>query len=867
MSKEIKLYNTIPIHTYKNNINININYSYIVAFSTFYQSYTKFYNIIKNTKLKTYNNNCVDMLFKDKINSLDSSLIENINKMINTEEFTPFRRFFYINYIINDIGNINDSNNLLLIANTFLIHQFINLNIKIDYIAIDNEDMDKEKYDSFLKSVSNKINKIEFISLYKKEDNITYEQQYNNIVIKINEFMFPLYVQLYGLTKIPYLIFTILKSLKYLKNNGNLFIMFIFSYINDSFEFIIKLLSYLFDDIKIISEKNNIVNDSDFNMMIHCKNFKKHNLNNNIIKIINNILNDKSILKYNYNLCEFLNYYSAITHKNAHHFNNNFNIYPVDKDFNVKFKPLYVIDNINIDLNYIIDKEALIKSEYIIYKLKNIYNSLIDKYNYIYLKHFNYKNNKINIDKKIINTMYYNILSNSIEYFEKYKIPYNKAYLIYIDKFNKNLISDMFIYKKALKYNILLNNNINSLSINNINLNVNQPYNYDIFEKNQELLKMALQIKLNLIQSINEAKIKKKPLNIIENIENGFTKSIPLHINQNLKLKYKVDNIFCEIFEIYNTYNIFPLKNNNVSILLLNELSGQSIYASRMFNTFNNIFKNNYEENNIEWIGIGFNKNNIINEKKYGTFFKKTNNTILNKKDLSNLNYSVNGTGDILESSTHQWYFNNLKNLFKNESLNLIIADTTSIFDTSNIKLLQKLEFATLCMIAGTSLLKTDCIIRYTLPYKPYLNNESSGFFINCMYVYSLLFKSIKFIKPLNNNNVSYDFYLICTDFKGIEQNTLDKLLLILDNFQENMCFIDKKNIPNKFIEQISYFINGLMNININNMEMTNLLSTCLLNENNIFFKKANCNFYLNDNFIESLKDDQIKQWLKDNNI
>ena len=170
-------------------------------------------------------------------------------------------------------------------------------------------------------------------------------------------------------------------------------------------------------------------------------------------------------------------------------------------------------------------------------------------------------------------------------------------------------------------------------------------------------------------------------------------------------------------------------------------------------------------------------------------------------------------------------------------------------------------------MIAGTALLKTDCIIRYTLPYKPYLNNESTGFFINCMYVYSLLFKSIKFIKPLNNNNVSYNFYLICEDFKGIESTILDKLLSILENFQENICFIDKKTIPHKFNEQVSYFINGLMNINTNNMEMTNLLSTCLLNQNNEYFKKANCSQYLNENFINSLKDDQIKQWMKDNNI
>jgi hypothetical protein len=867
MSK--KDYSILPIHVYNNNINPNINYSTNVYYSSFFESVYNNYEKAKITRDKK-KSICLGMFMKDII--VPNDFLKNLNILSKTNEITPFRRFYYISIVLDDINNYNSLHkDLLVVTNTFIINQFINSNLIIDYMPIENEDMKEEDYNAFINTVSTKVNKVVFNSLYKKEDETNYVRKYNNICIKLNEFSSFLYMSLYGLTKIPYLLFTVLKSIKTIENEGNLYIIHHLTYINPAMEWIIKLLIYLFDDVQIN------INDKKFNkrealFLLKCKKFNKAKMNGNIINVINDLLNNKSILKYNYNCCEFLNYYSSINHKNAHFFNNNFNIYPVDEDFNTEFKILEVLNTIDIDIfEQVNDIKKNKFYDNIIHILNSAYTNLNQLNNYNILKYISVKNGKFNISKNFIDNLYFDILTDAVEYFEKYKIPYNKSYLIYINKYNKNVVNQIYYYKKAIKYNIIQKNNKNNKNNKNIdkNIDINKfKYSYEIFNNSRELLNISFKVKYNILDRYiiesSENKVKSHPsknLSIFKNIENGFINSVPEYINKNLKLKYKVDNIFCEILEIYNIWNgIFPIKQKKTSILLLNELSGQGLYASELFNIYNNILQQYDQQQRINWTGIAFNNNNLINKKKYNSL--QVNKTILHKKDMDKINYGINQTGDILSSINQQWFHKN-KEYVINDSIDIIIADTTSVFNNQNILLSQKLEFATLCMIAGMSSSNTNCIIRYKLSY----DTDTSGFLINCLYTYSLLFNSIKLIKPLNNNNLSFDFYVVCKGFKEITNKTIEQLLYILDNFEENICFINQKDIPRTFVEQVGSFVNELLLKNINNIEITNILTTCLLNTNTEYFKKAQCHIYLNKKFMDNLEEDQIKEWMKDNNL
>jgi hypothetical protein len=65
------------------------------------------------------------------------------------------------------------------------------------------------------------------------------------------------------------------------------------------------------------------------------------------------------------------------------------------------------------------------------------------------------------------------------------------------------------------------------------------------------------------------------------------------------------------------------------------------------------------------------------------------------------------------------------------------------------------------------------------------------------------MFNEFYLVKPLTSNPDSGEFYVVCKGFKGIEESTYEKLLNILDNFQVNICFFNKKDIPEEFINQV----------------------------------------------------------------
>jgi hypothetical protein len=74
--------------------------------------------------------------------------------------------------------------------------------------------------------------------------------------------------------------------------------------------------------------------------------------------------------------------------------------------------------------------------------------------------------------------------------------------------------------------------------------------------------------------------------------------------------------------------------------------------------------------------------------------------------------------------------------------------------------------------------------------------------------MYYLLFDELRLVKPLTSNPLSGEFYVVAKGFRGISDSNYEKLLTILGNFKENMCFIPQKEIPEDFIEIVSKFKN-----------------------------------------------------------
>ena len=866
MSKSInnKLYNTLYLHNYHNNVNKNIPYSHIIFYITSFNIFIKkIYNLALQTKGQGYNNLCLNMLFEKYYSN--NYLNNNFDKIIKSDNMTDGNQIFFFNFLKNII---NQKDNNLLITNTFpIIDDLNNIKINFDIIMFENEEMDKEKFDIYLKKkllTNNLIFQSIYNNDYNNDDNN--KKKYNNIILKHNEFYNEIYFTLFELTKIPYKLFNILKSLKYLKDGGNLIILFRIIFINNAYEWIITLLSNLFENIEVnINKTKNETMEYNIIFFLHCQNFKGNNKENlKFNKIIDTILEDKSILKYNYTLCEFMTYYSTITHKNAKYFNNNFNIYPVDNSpSDKKFTPLKVIDTINIKL------EKNIKAEFVIYQLKSFYETYIDKTNYNILNFIsvNKKNNSLTIDKNFIEKIQYNKIINRINFYEENKIPYNKSYLVYINKYNKNLVSQIFTYKniidyKFLKYRGTSTKKYQNETLNKLKSDAQEDYHFEEFNKKQELLELSYKVKNNLLEENNIKKIPK----IIKEASNGIINNLPDYLMDKYNLKNEIDISFCEMWEIYNSHNdLLPMKQNP-KVFYLNDISGQSVYASNLY------YKHHYSKKYpvgtyaIDMLAVAFNKNNLSVNQKYKEHLAKEDSVnILSKKDSKKVIYGADNTGDILFSNNQKWFIQYIKELTKKNDIDLIIADSTS--SSNNPMITQRLEFATVCMIARTTGIDSNCIVKAQLPYNidNSLTYSSSGFFVNYLFLYYLMFEEVKLIKPLSSSPNNSEFYIIGKKFRDIEEEHYEKLLNILDNFKYNICFFKKDDIPQEFINQVIDFTDKLLTINIDYNEINNLLLTCLFHKNSVIEEKTQCSKYLNPEYINDIQNEKIKEWIKDN--
>jgi hypothetical protein len=153
---------------------------------------------------------------------------------------------------------------------------------------------------------------------------------------------------------------------------------------------------------------------------------------------------------------------------------------------------------------------------------------------------------------------------------------------------------------------------------------------------------------------------------------------------------------------------------------------------------------------------------------------------------------------------------------------------------------------------------------------------EGSGLFVGYLYLYYISFDSVSFYKPNSSKSDSSEFYVVCKGFKGIEDEYLDSLLAILDNFTLDNTLIDKDKIPATFLVQIKNFLESMSNTNILTIEKENLLLTCYKNSEEINDKngkdskdsKKHNDVLKCDNFFDKKKIDGItvpkyKEWIK----
>ena len=166
---------------------------------------------------------------------------------------------------------------------------------------------------------------------------------------------------------------------------------------------------------------------------------------------------------------------------------------------------------------------------------------------------------------------------------------------------------------------------------------------------------------------------------------------------------------------------------------------------------------------------------------------------------------------------------------------------------TAPMKDLQKLDYGQFLLTVATCSPGKHCVIKIFTPFigeDLTTYEDSGGFFVGMLFLYSLLFKELYLVKPYTSRPINGEYYIVGKGFLGLPDFAFERLCDIMDNFKLNQTFFDKKHIPNSFVKQCVKFIEEMYDLNATSLERQLFFLSCSHDTEGTIAKKTNCNYY-----------------------
>ena len=746
-------------------------------------------------------------------------------------------RYFFINKI-----KLKKNDKNLIITNLLEINYQLQEKYQFDSQLFQHEEMPFDSYQLGLKKLKNPY-------IYYPENNINEllknkKKIYDVIILRNNELNASTYYHYFLLAKIPNLILLVTSALQQLKKGGTIYIFLRNGQINNSIKKLYYLLTNSFNSFEIHKIKSNLV------YLLEFKDFKNNVSDETLEKLRKICLKTRP---YNYSLCQFLHYYYHLlkTDSSALGYELDLNEVGISKKYKSNQTNMEIIDDINIDPKITRDGELLV------YQIEKMYQEFDETTRFNILRNVHYKDlddyQTIYVDQDLVNKVYYENTIQLVKYFEENKIPYNKTYLAYINKYNKSTVDQLFSLKDASVFRIVKYSNI--ISKNTINKIIkNKGFHYSEIEESLEMVSTASKVKNNMLEEIEYSKYK-----TVKKTTEDFARGVSQYIKKNFKLSKQVSNAFLKLWEIYTLVPILIPDKKKVRVFHMAEAPGNWINCTSNF-----ILSKRLKVDEYDWRANSLNPKSNINKSKYTQeifsddygFMRKFKNRWL---------FGADDTGDITSSKNIEWFKEYIESWCGNNKLDLITGDAGLNVGESNLDFLQKLDIAQMIMVANISSIGSHCVIKHFIPF---LNTKpesylSSGYFISYLFVYYLMFNEVRIIKPHTSNPNSGEFYLVGLKFKGLKDSIKNKLLNYLSTFKENEAFFLEKDIPEEFSMQIIHFIKVMNQKRVEQFDVQSMLLTCLIDKDPIIEKVTNCRKYLNYQYISKLQESRFNEWIK----
>jgi hypothetical protein len=337
-------------------------------------------------------------------------------------------------------------------------------------------------------------------------------------------------------------------------------------------------------------------------------------------------------------------------------------------------------------------------------------------------------------------------------------------------------------------------------------------------------------------------KYSKEVLELSEDYKGG----IKHYLNKKFNLDPNISNGFVKLWEVYHTFNLLP-KKGVIRTFHFAEAPGQFILATQRF-----LEKRTPGKNTHLW------KANSLNPKHNKSVFGDIYGLI--KDNQNNWLWGDDNTGDITKSKNILWFKKELSKWTKNQPIDCLTGDG-GISSSSNIILMQKLDYAQMCIVATCCSPGKNCVVKIFLPFIRTAEQAttSTPLYISILYLYKLMFRELHLFKPYSSDPTSGEFYIIGKGFMGVDFKYIEKLMNILDNFKENHVIFGKSDIPDYFKKQFYSFIDVLSYYNTRAIERFNFLSVCFTDGIN----KEKCEKYLDNKNIDKIKNLRYQKWVQ----
>ena len=587
-------------------------------------------------------------------------------------------------------------------------------------------------------------------------------------------------------------------------------------------------------------------------------------------------------------------------------------------------KQIYYIEDLELpEIDTIMkDKTIEFKVSNLSNKLETIFVSYFEMVNNLILNSIaKDKNGKLYVKPSAILQKDITNLTKLINMFEYNKLPYNKHALQVVLNKKDEVLEQFYSLDTQINYNLIhytdkTSKTYNNRALDNIKSKTLQPYKFNILAEYYERITIANKVRQHLLDELNvknDNQTDNTPqLNITDILYEfhdlyDFSKNLCHYINNNdnndnniNSLPIYIGNSFLKLWEILSSFNLIPSNSKQFKIFHLAEPTGQMIICAKYWAEHK---CSGLDMKNYDWLANTFNPyhktsssgNNSINNAQGDNYelIKNNYNRWLFGADNSGDITNVNNIKSIMNDIKNKWLARSDNSSNNSNKLDLIISDGNILSSNTDELVKQKFDLAKVISVIACSSIGGSCCIKHYIPYKLFNTNnnitsnkdnsdilEASGFFINYLYLYYVVFDIISLFKPNTSNADTTEFYVIGKGFNGIENSQLEKLFKLLDTFELNGNLIEHNKIPETFIMQINNFLKSMSDTNILSIEKQNLLLTCYKNESDEQhnrdgesnskskkYKRTNkilkCDKFLNPKNIKNIIEPKYKEWVK----